>query len=58
VIQYFADRVVGELMINSFVFLSNVAVVCISTALLPYPNSVRQKHPIDLNSSISSKNLP
>ena len=35
VIQYFWARVVGVLMTNSSVAGSKVAVVCISTALLP-----------------------
>ncbi len=35
VIQYFWDRTVGELITNSSVARSNVAVVCISTALFP-----------------------
>lgn len=38
-------------MINSLVYGSYVAVVSISTALFPNPNSVKAKHPITLKSS-------
>ena len=46
VIQYFWEAVVGELIVNYFEVLSKVAVVSILGALLPYPSSVKQKHPI------------
>lgn len=44
VIQYFCARVAGVRMINSSEALSNVAVVCISTALLPmgFAGRIRQ----------------
>lgn len=40
VIQYFCANVEGVWMINSWVLESHVAVVSISTALFPYPNSI------------------
>lgn len=51
-VTYFCARVLGVLMTHSCVALSNVAVVCISTALLPKPSSVSPKQPMSSNVSI------
>mmetsp|Transcript_20821 Transcript_20821/g.62237 ORF Transcript_20821/g.62237 Transcript_20821/m.62237 type:complete len:247 (+) Transcript_20821:1132-1872(+) len=58
VIQYFCASGVGVWTTNSCVALSYVAVVCISTALLPKPSSVRPKHPTASSESILRSSGP
>mmetsp|Transcript_24220 Transcript_24220/g.62944 ORF Transcript_24220/g.62944 Transcript_24220/m.62944 type:complete len:277 (+) Transcript_24220:592-1422(+) len=57
VIQYFCASVVGVSMTNSSVARSNVAVVCISTALLPKPSSVNAKQPMSSRLSMPASSM-